>query len=189
MSSAKSILVFNGAIKENGNTDEILKSFMAGAEAVPANGRHFKLRELNIGNCLGCRRCRRETICERDDDMTEIRPLLERSDLMVFASPIYWCEITGLMKTFIDRLYFYHHWETAGRIAGKRAVVVSTLGESKDIDYEMEVVKEFYRRAFKSLKIKWIDHWIFPDLMEADSIKAKPEYLQFVYEKGRGVRS
>jgi multimeric flavodoxin WrbA len=184
MPEGKSIVVFNGAVRENGNTDAILKSFGAGAEAVSVNVRQFDLRELKIGNCLGCRRCRREMTCERDDDMTKIRPLLEQSDVMVFASPIYWCEITGLMKTFIDRFYFYHHWETAGRIAGRKAAIVSTLGEAQNIDYEMEVVKEFYRRAFKSLKIELLDHWIFPDLMDADSVLSKPDYLKFIYGKG-----
>ena len=33
-------------------------------------------------------------------------PRLEAADVLVFASPVHWCEVTGRMKTFIDRLYF-----------------------------------------------------------------------------------
>ncbi|OGU58572.1 MAG: hypothetical protein A2V66_14965 [Ignavibacteria bacterium RBG_13_36_8] len=183
----KIILVFNGSAREKGNTDSVVAKFIEGAKSSDLEVHNFMLRDLSIGNCKGCYKCKSESVCDLNDDMTKIREGIEKSDVLVFASPVYWCEVTGLMKTFIDRLYFYHHPNTAELIAGKKAVVLTTLGESSNIDYETEILIEFYRRAFKSLKIDLIKHLVFSGLMEAEAIQNRPEYLQQSFSFGKNL--
>lgn len=179
-------MVFNGSIRENGNTDKVLEKFIEGAES-NNNVNYFVLRELNIGNCKGCYNCRNESVCSLDDDMKPIHDQIQKCDLMVFASPIYWCEITGLMKTFIDRFYLYHHPNTAHLIKNKKGIVISTMGESENIKYEVELVNEFYRRFFSSTKIKCSNNLIIPGVMDAGEILKKPELLRWVYDLGRDL--
>jgi len=89
-----------------------------------------------------------------------------------------------LMKTFIDRLYFFHHKENSQLIAGKKAIIITTLGE-KDVDYECQVLVEFYKRCMHSLGIEIIDWLFFNDLMEKEAIKRKPAYLKQAFEAGK----
>jgi multimeric flavodoxin WrbA len=112
--------------------------------------------------------------------------MIVKSDLLVFASPNYWCEITGLMKMFIDRLYFFHHKENSELIAGKKAIIITTLGE-KDADYECQILVEFYKRCTRSLGIEVIDWLFFPALMEKQAIDAKPEYLNQAFAAGKAL--
>jgi multimeric flavodoxin WrbA len=51
---------------------------------------------------------------------------------MVFASPLYWWGVTGLMKTFIDRLLFYYYSKNRSLISGKKAIIVTRMAE-KDV--------------------------------------------------------
>lgn len=181
---AKRVLVINGSTRENGNTDAILNSFIKGLSAVGLNMRYAVLRELNIHNCIGCCQCQREKTCHSQDDMTDLREAILKSHVLVFASPIYWCEVTGLMKTFIDRLYFFHHEENKHLITGKKALIITTLGE-KDAEYESQVLVEFYKRCMHSLGIEIIDMLYFTELMEQYAIDKKPEYRKQAFEAGK----
>ena len=186
---ASSTLVINGSPRENGNTDSLLQQFIRGAEKISAETTYFKLRDLDIGDCIGCCTCRDESVCKLQDDMTRLREEIERSQLLVLASPNYWCGITGLMKTFMDRLYFYHHPVNSARIAGKEAVVISAMGESENLAYESLLVVEFFRRAMKSLAVEIREILLFPGLMEKDDISRRPEYLERVFSLGKSIGS
>jgi multimeric flavodoxin WrbA len=182
----KRVLIINGSVREQGNTDAIIESFMDGVNKAGMNVQSVVLRDLIMNNCAGCVQCRREQTCQFGDDMTYLRDMVMKSDVLVFASPNYWCETTGLMKTFIDRLYFFHHKENSHLIAGKKAVIITTLGE-KDADYECQILVEFYRRCMHSLGIEIIRWLFFADLMEKDAIKKHPGYLRESFEAGRAL--
>jgi multimeric flavodoxin WrbA len=182
----KRVLVFNGSIREHGNTDTLVGAFMEGVNAGGLGVRTAMLRELTLYDCIGCCQCQREGTCHLEDDMTHLRDMILKSDVLVFASPNYWCEVTGLMKTFIDRLYFFHHKENRHLIAGKKAVIITTLGE-KDADYECQVLVDFYKRCMHSLGIDIINWLFFADLMEKEAIKKKPAYMEQAFEAGRAL--
>jgi multimeric flavodoxin WrbA len=181
----KSVLVINGATREGGNTDRLVRHFVRGVRDAGGKAAEVKLRNKQIGQCVGCCKCRDVGRCGSDDDMTSLRRRVERSDVLVFASPVYWCEVTGLLKAFVDRLYFYHHPRNAPLVAGKNSLVILTLGESENIGYETEVVLEFFRRLFGSLKIQWLETLLFPGLMEKDDLLRKPGYSQIAFESGK----
>jgi multimeric flavodoxin WrbA len=100
----KRIVIINGSLRVNGNTDVIINSLLKGAENADAIIKQFVLREKIISGCNGCYYCYEKDRCSIKDDMQEIHHELQQSDLIVLASPMYWWGVTGLMKTFIDRL-------------------------------------------------------------------------------------
>ncbi|MFC1911582.1 flavodoxin family protein [Chloroflexota bacterium] len=180
------ILVINGATREDGNTDVIVKKLAEGILTAGLKVRCVTLRELNISDCIGCCQCLRESTCHFQDDMTGLRDAVVAADVLVFASPIYWCEVTALMKTFIDRLYFYHHKANSSLVAGKKALLLTTLGE-KDAAYESEVLIEFYKRCLRSLGITILDMLFFPELMEKEDIEQRPDYLEIALNTGKKI--
>ncbi|UCD93943.1 MAG: flavodoxin family protein [Candidatus Zixiibacteriota bacterium] len=181
---SKKVLIINGATREGGNTDTLLSKLSDGMESSGLQVIEVRLRDLNISDCIGCCQCLKEKSCHFEDDMTNLRKSLIATDVIVFASPIYWCEVTGLMKTFVDRLYFFHHQVNRDMISGKKALILTTLGE-KEASYESEVLVEFYRRFLGSLGIEIIDMLFFADLMEKDAIKSRPGYLDRAYTAGK----
>ena len=40
-----------------------------------------------------------------DDEMKEVLKEMDKYDILVIGSPVYWYTVGGMLKTFIDRLY------------------------------------------------------------------------------------
>lgn len=98
------IVVLNGSPRKGGNTEIMVKAF---AEASSQNEVIIlNVASMNIRGCLGCQYCyAHQGKCVQKDDMTEVFDALKDADMVVFASPIYWFDISAQLKAVIDRLY------------------------------------------------------------------------------------
>jgi len=182
----KNVLIMNGATRVNGNTDIVVDKIIQGSKNTGITIKHIKLRNKKIANCIGCYRCLKESKCSFQDDMTGIREDISKAELMVLASPLYWCGVTGLMKTFIDRLFFYYHPQNRGLISGKRAIIVTPMNQA-NVDFESEVLVEFYNRLLDCLGVTIIDMFFFSDIMDKGSVLDKAEYLEQAYAIGKNL--
>jgi NAD(P)H-dependent FMN reductase len=83
------------------------------------------LGEANLAPCRGCYTCitRGEDACPLQDDREAIGRMMLSADGVIFASPNYVSNVSGLMKTFIDRFAFYSHRPA---FYGKHALAVAT---------------------------------------------------------------
>ena len=178
------VLVINGATRSNGNTDILVKRIQEGSSAIDLDIDLVILREKKIENCIGCYQCLEKGICSIQDDMEKIRTLIEKARILVLASPMYWCGVTGLMKTFIDRLFYYYHPDTKGRLVGKRAMIITPMNQS-NVVYESETLVQFYSRLLNCLGIRPIEMFFFGGIMRQSDLKNKPHYLKAAYEIGK----
>ena len=100
-------LVQKGFLERKGGNTEIMAQ--AFAEAARKNQNEVSVLDvasMNICGCLGCKYCwAHKGECVQKDDMGKVFAALANADMVVFASPIYWFDITAQMKTVIDRLY------------------------------------------------------------------------------------
>lgn len=104
----KKIIIADGSPRSSkvSNTQFLAENFMKGAEEAGAEVAYVKLKDHNIKHCIGCFTCWSATPgkCVHNDDMTELLPLTEGADLVVYASPLYVFGVTGIMKNYMDRL-------------------------------------------------------------------------------------
>jgi multimeric flavodoxin WrbA len=101
------ITAFNGSPRgDKGNTYVIAEEFLAGAKDAGAEVEHILLAGKEIKHCLGCFTCwlRTPGKCAISDDMKDLLPKVMNTDVIVFATPLYVDNVTGLMKNFIVRL-------------------------------------------------------------------------------------
>ena len=61
------------------------------------------LIDLNLGYCTGCLRCAFEGACWQQDGMTALYHKLIEADAIVYGSPCYYGNVSGLFKSFMDR--------------------------------------------------------------------------------------
>ena len=103
----KKIIILNGAARKNGNTAKLVDAFTDGAVSVGNQVKTFYLDGMDIHSCKGCLCADRDSKspCSQKDDMDQIYAEFENSDVVVFASPVYFWTITGPLKTAADRLY------------------------------------------------------------------------------------
>lgn len=100
------ITAFNGSSRgEKGNTNIMVEEFLKGAREAGAETENILLIEKNIKHCLACFTCWRKTPgkCVTKDDMEELLRKLMDSDVVVYATPVYVDNVSGIMKNFMDR--------------------------------------------------------------------------------------
>lgn len=90
----------------------------------------YNLHDFKIDYCNGCLTCSKDGNCPVKDDMDFLRTEMIKSDIIVLASPVYIHNISGIMKTFLDRLCVWNH---TMRLAGKKGIILTTTSSSGDI--------------------------------------------------------
>lgn len=101
----KNILILNGSPRKNGKTASLVNAFTEGAQISGNEVNNMYLDSLNIHGCLACEACQSGNGCVQSDDMDMVYEAFEWADVVVFASPMYWGNVTGQLKIVIDRLY------------------------------------------------------------------------------------
>ncbi len=100
------VLAINGSPRgANGNTEVLLKTFLKGCEKEGAEIETVYLKDKDIKHCSGCFTCWTKTPgkCIHKDDMEKLLEKVTEADIMVYATPLYYFTVTGLMKDFMDR--------------------------------------------------------------------------------------
>ncbi len=121
------ILALMGSPRKQGNTDVLLDEFLKGSQSRGHKFDKMYLYDMQLTPCVDCRVCKSgELICKVKDDMQKLYPLIDKADLIVYATPLYWWGPTGPMKIVMDRIRPY---VANKKIKGKKAVVIVPSGE------------------------------------------------------------
>lgn len=103
---SKKILVLTGSSRRGGNSDLLADAFTKGAKEAGHSVTRFECGHKNILPCRACDACySQERACIYKDDFHELAPLLLDSDILVFATPLYWYSFPSALKAAIDKLY------------------------------------------------------------------------------------
>ena len=100
---SKKVLIISTSIRANSNSEKLAQAFAEGARASGNDVEFVSLRDKTIGFCKGCLACQKLGHCIIRDDANDITEKMLVSDVIVWATPIYYYEMSGQMKTMIDR--------------------------------------------------------------------------------------
>ena len=106
------IMIIDGGPRKNFNTASMLQKFAEGANAVSSDVevRTVRLYELDYKGCMSCMACKikgkASNVCKFKDALTPILEEIAQADGLVLGSPIYFGDVTGQMRTFLERLAF-----------------------------------------------------------------------------------
>lgn len=105
------VMAINGSPRKNWNTAMLLKNALEGAKSQGAETELVNLYDLNYNGCNSCFSCKLKDNssygeCAVNDSLTEIFKRIEKSDALILGSPIYLGTISGVMKSFTERLLF-----------------------------------------------------------------------------------
>jgi Multimeric flavodoxin WrbA len=88
---------------------------------------YLLIKDANLESCRGCFTCiaKGEQFCPIKDDRAKIEEKMLNSDGVIFASPGYVMNISGLMKSFLERFAYIFH---RPRFFNQQALLISTGG-------------------------------------------------------------
>ena len=98
------VLVISTSLRAKSNSDILAERLVAGARDAGHEVEHISLKDKTIGFCIGCFACQKTQKCVLKDDAIEIAEKVKEADSLVFITPIYYYEMSGQMKTLLDRL-------------------------------------------------------------------------------------
>ncbi|MDO5826158.1 MAG: flavodoxin family protein [Methanosphaera sp.] len=93
-----------GSPRENGNTEYLVKKCLEYISHEDIDVELITLHDKNISFCTGCDGCKKIGKCVIEDDMQMLTDKVKDADGVIMSSPVYFGDMTGLAKTFIDRL-------------------------------------------------------------------------------------
>lgn len=97
------ILVISTSLRANSNSDLLAEAFIEGAREAGHEVEKVSLKDKTIGFCKGCLACQKTGSCAIRDDAGEIVEKMLHANVLVFATPVYYYEMSGQMKTLLDR--------------------------------------------------------------------------------------
>ena len=107
----KKVVILNGSPRKNWNTCKMCESFAKGARESGAQADIINLYDIDFKGCRSCFACKLKGgksfgKCSYPDELTPILDEISKSDGIVLASPIYFAEVTGVVRSLIERLFF-----------------------------------------------------------------------------------
>ena len=98
------VLVISTSLRAKSNSDILAEHLVRGAQDAGHEVEHISLKGKNLKFCTGCLSCQETQECILKDDAVWIAEKVKSADSLVFATPIYYYEMSGQMKTLLDRL-------------------------------------------------------------------------------------
>ncbi len=106
------IIIIDGGPRKNFNTASMLQKFAEGAMSVSdkIEVKTVRLYGLDYKGCMSCMACKvkgkASNVCKFKDALTPVLEEIAEADGLALGSPIYFGDVTGQMRTFLERLAF-----------------------------------------------------------------------------------
>lgn len=100
---SKKVLVISTSLRHNSNSDLLAQRFAQGAREAGHEVEQISLRGKDLRFCNGCMACLKAPRCVIQDDANAIVEKMGAAEVICFATPVYYYEMSGQMKTLLDR--------------------------------------------------------------------------------------
>ena len=99
----KNVLIVSSSLRGGSNSEILAHEAEKGAKDAGINVEFLSLKGKDMKFCIGCLACQKTGKCVQKDDMAEMIAKVQNADVLIFATPIYYYEMSGQLKTFLDR--------------------------------------------------------------------------------------
>jgi len=181
----KKIVVLNGSPRMKGNTSALAAEFTRGAKEAGHTVTEFFLDSMDIHGCKGCfgGHSSRECPCIQKDDMMQIYPVVKECDVIVLATPLYYWNMSGQIRTAVDRLFALEEGDGNLLRGHDRSSALLMAAEGNGF----EDVLTYYDHLMEHLHWKNLGHVLAGGNGDVGDIEGKPE-LEQAYELGKSIQ-
>ena len=99
----KNVLIISSSLRGGSNSEILAHEAEKGAIDAGNVVEFINLKGKEIKFCIGCLACQKTGKCVQKDDMAEMIAKVQNADVLIFSTPIYYYEMSGQLKTFLDR--------------------------------------------------------------------------------------
>ncbi|MBA5851510.1 flavodoxin family protein [Clostridium sp. cel8] len=174
------ILVVTGSPRKGGNTEIMAEAFAQGARETGNTVDIVKLSSVKVNPCMACEYCRtHDGECIQKDGMQDIYKIMDKSDMIVYASPVYYFTMTSQIKAVIDRFY------AKGKVGYNIKSAALLLNSASENVYDSSI------QCYKAINryMNWTDKGIITiSGMSSKGAMKQSSELEKVREFGRSIK-
>ena len=179
---AKKVLIISTSLRGGSNSDILARECEKGAKEAGHDVELISLKGKDIKYCIGCLSCQNTGSCVLTDDVADIMSKVKEAEVIVYATPIYYYEMCGQMKTLLDRLNPIFSADYSFR----EIYMIATAAEDEETVFD---------KAYNGLQ-GWVDCFEKATLKgivtgggieDANDAPNHAEVLQKAYELGKGI--
>lgn len=181
---SKSATIILSSPRRGSNSSALAMSVAAGLNDNGVKTEAVDLSGLDIKSCLACEACQRNGgKCAQVDGMQTVYPKVVSADILILASPIYWFNMCGQLKIFLDRCF-----AIAGSAEGpfSQKTIAATLVYGDVDPFVSGAVNAI--RTFQDICGYTGAQWggvVYGSAMERDTLVKNEELLAQAKEMGR----
>jgi multimeric flavodoxin WrbA len=188
------LLAFVGSSRRGGNTDLLVGEALRGARAAGATARRIRLGELVLNHCDGCLGCADGACTRHDDDMAGLYPAFMKAKALLFATPVYFWNVSGLTKTLWDRMLplagldlSCRPLEMRPRLRGKRAATIVIQEEAAGD--QPSICRQFFDRNLADFGLVDVGSVYAYGALRQGEVRGDEEAMRAAFSLGRALTS
>lgn len=179
---SKNVLIISTSPRKNSNSEILAKEFARGAGEAGNYVEIVTLADKTIHFCKSCLACQKLGHCVIEDDANAVTQKMLEAEVIVWATPIYYYEMSGQMKTMIDRANALFSLDYKFR----DIYLIGTAAEDEKSAVDGAVHGlEGWIACFEKAKLCGVVRGVGVDAPGA--VKESSEALQEAYEMGKNV--
>lgn len=132
------VIAFLGSPRKKGYSSQLAAQVIEGAKAAGSEVVVYHLNDEGIRGCQACFYCRRNEGCATKDKLAPMYADIREADGIIASFPIYYGQICGQSKIWLDRMYPMIG-PKGPRCPGKKVITVYSQG-SPDADVYKSVI-------------------------------------------------
>jgi multimeric flavodoxin WrbA len=176
------VLGLVGSPRRASNTDLLVTAVLEGATTNNHITEIIYLYDMEIAPCIDCKVCKKVNYkCALKDDMQGLYSKLEKADIVVFGTPLYWYGPSAKMKLLVDRL---RPFIASKKLKNKKAVLVVPSEEGPKA---CNLVVGMFNSSFKYLEMNLIAV-LLPKASKYAEIKEQPQTLNKAFTMGKNLK-
>lgn len=142
----------------------------------------YDIADMNIGCCKGCKKCYTDGRCVQSDDVQMIVKDILSSDYVVIATPSYWADVPGQLKTFFDRnTPFGDTNPNRILVADKEIKGIGIAVRAGKSEKENEVILDFVDHYYGHLGIKPIKRFSIRNVDKLEDLMKQDKTISEIY--------
>lgn len=116
------VIAINGSPKPKGNTYYALKTVCDELTQEGIAAKILHIGNMDIKGCISCGRCKDGYCIYNDEILKNIIDEIYEAEGIIIGSPVYYSGISGILKCFLDRLFYASQGEMRHKVAAGIAI-------------------------------------------------------------------
>lgn len=176
------VVLINGSARNNGSCSFVLNKMKDAFETNQSDVVKYDISDMNIGYCKGCKKCYDDGVCIQSDDVEMIVKDILSSDYVVIATPSYWADVPGQLKTFFDRNTPFGDTNSKRILKAEKEIKgIGISVRAGKTEKEKEVIFDFIDHYYGHLGINPIKRFSITQVDKLDDLLKQENVIEEIY--------